>query len=100
MKMFLTVPFVSMSWCFHIGVFSLLRVIWLEKRSKIRVGLVPLNMLKPSNDFFGLSVPKRCFFCGSALLIMFYISLCHALLSVLCSLEITCCERADLLVLL
>ena len=39
------------------------------------------------------------FFCGSLLLFMFHVCLCYAVLSVLCSLVITCLERADILAL-
>ena len=44
------------------------------------------------------TVPRWCFFCGSFLLYMFLV--CHAFLSVHCSLVVTCLERADLLALL
>ena len=43
-------------------------------------------------------VPRWCFFCGSVLLFMFRV--CHAFLSVHCSLVVTCWERANLLVFL
>ena len=39
------------------------------------------------------------FFCGSLLLFMFHVCLCYAVLSVRCSLVITCWERADILAL-
>ena len=46
-----------------------------------------------------LTIPWRCFFCGSFLLLM--LRVCHAiLLSIYCSLVVTCLERADLLALL
>ena len=44
---------------------------------------------------FLLTVPRRCFFCGSFLLFM--ICVCHAFLSFHFSLVVTCWERADLL---
>ena len=44
---------------------------------------------------FLLTVPRRCFFCGSFLLFMFRV--CHAFLSDHCSLVITCWDRANLL---
>ena len=44
-----------------------------------------------------LTVPSRCFFGGFFLLFMFRIS--HVFLSVLCSLMVTCWERAQLLAL-
>ena len=56
-------------------------------------------MLKLSSNVL-LTVPRRCFFCGSFLLFMFQVCLCYAVLSVPCSLVTTCWERADLLTLL
>ena len=47
---------------------------------------------------FLLTVPRQCFFCGAHLLFMFRV--CHAFLSVLCSLVVTCWESACLLSLL
>ena len=47
---------------------------------------------------FLLTIPWRCFFCGSFLLLMFRV--CHAILSsIYFSLVVTCLERADLLAL-
>ena len=46
-----------------------------------------------SSKIFLLTVPRRCFFCGSFLLFMFRV--CHAFLSVHCSHVVTCWERAD-----
>ena len=46
-------------------------------------------------NIFLLTIPRRCFFCGSFLLLMFCV--CHAYLSFHCSLVVTCWERADLL---
>ena len=58
-----------------------------------------MKRVKPSSKlFFLLTVPRRCFFCGSFLLFMFYVRL--AILSVHCSLVITCWERPNLLALL
>ena len=45
-----------------------------------------------------LTVPRRGFFSGSFLLFM--LRVCHAFLSVHCSLVVTCWERAGLLALL
>ena len=45
-----------------------------------------------------LTVPRRCFFYKSFLLFVFRV--CHAVLSVHCSLVVTCLERAGLLALL
>ena len=47
-----------------------------------------------------LTIPRRSFFCGSFLLFVFHVYLSHTLFSVPCSLVATCCERADLLVIL
>ena len=44
-----------------------------------------------------LTVPRRCFFCGSFLLVMLHVGVCCAVVSVPCSLVVTCWERADLL---
>ena len=56
-------------------------------------------MFKLSSDIL-LTVPRRCFFCGSFLLFMFHVCLYHTVLSGPCSLVITCWESADLLALL
>ena len=56
-------------------------------------------MFKPSRDFL-LTIPRRCFFCGSFLLFLFHVCLYYTALSVTCSLVITCWEKADLLALL
>ena len=45
--------------------------------------------------YYLLTVPRRCFFCGLFLLFMFRV--CHAAMSVYCSLVVTCWERANLL---
>ena len=45
-----------------------------------------------------LTIPWRCFFCGSFLLLMFRV--CHAMSSIYCSLVVTCLEMADPLALL
>ena len=47
---------------------------------------------------FLLTVPRRCFVCQSVLLFMFRV--CHAFLSVHCSLVVTCWEWVNLLALL
>ena len=56
--------------------------------------LIRIDFKKP---FYALTVPRRCFFCGSFLLFMFPV--CHVFLSVHCSLVVTRWERADLLAL-
>ena len=43
-----------------------------------------------------LTVPRRCFFCGSFLLVMLHVVVCRNVLSVLFSLAVTCRERADI----
>ena len=62
------------------------------------VRLVPLDTFKPSSIL--LTVLRRCIFCGSFLLFIFHVFLCYAILSVPCSLVITCWEMGDLLALL
>ena len=44
-----------------------------------------------------LTVPRRCFFCGSFLLVVLHLGVRCAIVSVPCSLVVTCWERADLL---
>ena len=56
--------------------------------------------LVQSLQCFLLTVPRRCFYCGSFLLFTFHVSLYYAILSVPCSLVISCWERADLLFVL
>ena len=55
-------------------------------------------VLSPAVKKVFLTVPRRCFFCGSFLLFMH--RACHAFLSVHCSLVGTCLEMANLLVCL
>ena len=55
------------------------------------------NMFKLSGKYF-TDRTRRYFFCGSLLLFLFRV--CHAVLSVPCSLVATCWETADLLALL
>ena len=58
-----------------------------------------VKQAKPFQDSdFLLTVPRRCFL--SFLLINFPVHLYHTVLSVPCSLMITCWERADLLALM
>ena len=58
---------------------------------------MPRNWLKPSSINFLLTVPRRCFFSGSVLLllVMLHAGVCCAVVSVPCSLVATCWERAD-----
>ena len=44
-----------------------------------------------------LTVPRGCFFCGSFLLVMLHVGVCCVVISVPCSLVVTCWKRTDLL---
>ena len=55
-----------------------------------------MKPVKPSSKIFLLTVPRRYFFCGSFCVMS---CVCHAFVSVLCCLVVTCWERADLLAL-
>ena len=57
-----------------------------------------VKLFKPCSKIVFLTVPRRCFSCGSFLLFM--LRACHAFLSVHCSLVGTCLEMANLLVCL
>ena len=90
----------SRRWCFDkFGVFHanqtacVLIHIW----TKGEVG-ASLNRFKPSSKIFLLTVPRRCFFCGSFMLFLscFVRFSCT---SVNWCLVVTCWERADLLAL-
>ena len=63
---------------------------------ELRARLAPLNRFKPSSKVFLLTVPRRWFFCGSFLLVVLHVGVCFAVMSVSCSLVVTCWERADL----
>ena len=67
--------------------------------SELRVRLVPFNMFKPSSNIFTDS-SKAVLLCGSFLLFMIHVRLSYAVLSVPCSLVITCWKFADLFALL
>ena len=54
------------------------------------------NCLSPPVKVFLLTVPRRWFFCGSFLLVVLHVGVCFAVMSVSCSLVVTCWERADL----
>ena len=56
-----------------------------------------MKPFKPSSKIFLLTVPRRCFFCGSFVLFMSCVF--HAFASVHCYLVVTCWERAELLAL-
>ena len=51
----------------------------------MEVGLITFHYL-----IFLLAVPRRCFFCGSFLSFVFRVCLCLTVLSVPCSLLVTC----------
>ena len=63
---------------------------------KLRVRLAPWNQFKPSSKIFLLTIPRRCFLCGSFML--FLSCFCYMLswASVYWCLVVTCWERADL----
>ena len=65
--------------------------------SEFRVRLAPRNWFNPSSKSILLTVPRRRFFCGSFLLVMLHVGVCRVVVSVPCSLVVTCWERADLL---
>ena len=67
----------------------------------LRMGLGSWNRFKPfSKSIFLLTVLRRCFFCGSFLLVMLHVVVCCNVVFVLCSLVVNCLERADLLAIL
>ena len=49
-----------------------------------------------SSPVFFTDIPRRCFFRGSFLLMMFHVYLYYAVLPFPCSLMVTCLERAVL----
>ena len=59
--------------------------------------LAPLNRFKPSSKSVLLTVPRRWFLCRSFLVDKLHVGMCFAVVSVPCSLVVTCLERADLL---
>ena len=69
----------------------------LHIRTKEEVTTV--NIFKPPVIVL-LTVPRWCFISGTLLLLMFRVCLCYAVLSVSCSLVVTCWDRADLFALL
>ena len=60
--------------------------------------LVALNIFKPSSIFTDHF--KTVLLLWAILIFVFHVCICYAVLSVPCSLVITCCERDDLLALL
>ena len=83
--------------CSTIGIFHENHGSWSTSELRLRLGL--LNMFKPSSDFL-LAVTRWCFFSGSFLLFMFHVCLYFTVVSLPCSLVITCWDRPDLLGLL
>ena len=68
--------------------------------SNLYVTRVDLASESPFPDFlifFILTVPRQCFYVDHLFIIVFRVCLCHTVLSVPCSLVVTCWERADLL---
>ena len=65
--------------------------------SELSVRLAPWNRFKPSSKIFLLTIPRRCFFCGS--LVLFMSCVFHAFMSVYWCLVVTCWGRTDLLAL-
>ena len=59
---------------------------------------IGLYWLSSPVRIFLLTLPRRCFFCRSFLLFMSRV--CHAFLSVHCSLVVTCSDMANLLAVL
>ena len=57
-----------------------------------------LNRFKPSSKILLLTIPRRCFFCGSFMLFLSCFDMLSCT-SVCCCLVVTCWERADLLAL-
>ena len=80
------------------GSFIRIKHIFVLIHTRIRVRLYHKTSLSPPVKIFLLAILRWCFFCGSFLLFMFRV--CHAFLSVHCSLMITCWGRANFLVLL
>ena len=52
-----------------------------------KLGKPPVNIL--------LTVSRRCFFRGSCMLVLLHVGVWCTIVSVNCSLMVTCCERAD-----
>ena len=78
--------------------FSRHKISFPQHNYRVHESIFQIEELKCDLKIFLLTVPRRCFFRGSFLLFMFRV--CHAFLSVHCSLVITCWERANLLALL
>ena len=56
-----------------------------------------LNRFKPSSKSIFTDRSKAVLLCGSFLLVELHVGVCCNVVSVLCSLVVTCWERADLL---
>ena len=59
--------------------------------------LAPLNRLKPSSRSIFTDRSKAVLLLWIVLLVMLHVCVCSAVVSVPCSLVVTCWERADLL---
>ena len=59
--------------------------------------LAPLNRFKPSSRSVFTDRSKAVLLLWIVLLVMFHVCVCYVVVSVLCSLVVTCWERADLL---
>ena len=59
--------------------------------------LAPLNRLKPSSRSIFTDRSKAVLLLWIVLLVMLHVLVCYAVVSVPCSLVVTCWERADLL---
>ena len=57
--------------------------------------LALLNQFKPSSKSIFTEVPRRCFFCGSFLLVILHVGVLCNVVSVLCRVVVTCLEKAD-----
>ena len=64
--------------------------------SELRVRLRRETDLSPPVNI-SLTVPRRCFFCGSFLLVMLHVGVCCAVVSIPRNLVVACWEMADLL---
>ena len=72
--------------------------VFIHFRNKGEAGTIKL-VYTPSKNIL-LTVPRRCFFSRSFLLHVFMFRVCHAVISVPCSLVVICWERANFLAFL
>ena len=83
-------------WC--VGGLELFHASWASVCWRLGLRLASVNVFEPAGGFL-LTVSGRCFFCGYFLLFIFRVCLYYIVLSVPCSILITCWERDDLLAL-